>query len=73
MKRASGSWTRIEGARWMTSRGRNVLHRPVLVGAVAGVVFLVSLLALMLIPREATRAAQRAAPRPEERPDTAAA
>ena len=73
MKRASGSWARVEGARWMTSRGRNAVRRPVLVAAVSGVVFVVSLLALMLIPREATRRAARAAPRPEERPDTAAA
>ena len=73
MKRLSGSWQRIEGARWMTSRGRNVVRRPALVGAVAGAVFVVSLLALMLIPREATRAARRVAPRPEDRPDTAAA
>ena len=73
MKRASGSWTRVEGARWMTARGRNAIRRPVLVAAVSGIVFVVSLLALMLIPREATRRAERAAPRPEERPDTAAA
>ena len=73
MKRLSGGWARVEGARWMAGRGRNVVRRPALVGVVAGVVFLVSLLALVLIPRGATRAAQRVAPRPDERADTLAA
>ena len=70
MRRITGSFARVEGARWMAARGRNAIRRPVLIGSVAGVVFLVSLLALVLIPREATRAARRAAPRPEDRPDT---
>jgi len=55
-------------------RARNVYRRPLLFGVVAVSVFMVTLIVLLLIPREAQRAAQVAganAPNPGERRDTA--
>lgn len=63
--------TALESSRaWMTSRARNALHRPFLIGIVGVTVFLGTLLALALVPRQATRVARALMPRPEERVDT---
>lgn len=57
---------------WLAARARNALRRPALAAAVGVPVFVVSLVALLLAPREARRAAELVAPRPEDRPDTLA-
>lgn len=63
--------TALESSRaWMTSRARNALHRPFLIGIVGVTIFLGTLLALALVPRQATRVARALMPRPEERVDT---
>lgn len=63
--------TALESSRaWMTARARNALHRPFLIGIVGVTVFLGTLLALALVPRQATRVARALMPRPEERVDT---
>jgi Mrp family chromosome partitioning ATPase len=55
---------------WLAARARNVLRRPALVGAAGGVGFVVVLVALVIIPREASRAARAVAAQVDARPDT---
>lgn len=70
---SSSSGAALEAApRWLRARSRNVLRRPVFLSVVTGLAFIVSLLGLVLIPREVNRFARAMAPPPEERPDTAA-
>ena len=47
------------GAPWLRARARNALRHPVRIGVVAGVVFLVTLLALIVVPAGQRRAAER--------------
>ena len=56
----------------MNARARNVVHRPLRVGATALVAFLVALLSLVAVPRQAQRAAAVVAPTAAERRDTVA-
>ena len=56
----------------MNARARNVVHRPLRVGATALVAFVVTLLTLVAVPRQAQRAAAVVAPTAAERRDTAA-
>ncbi|HEX5581308.1 MAG TPA: hypothetical protein VFX39_06980 [Gemmatimonadaceae bacterium] len=58
---------------WFAARARNALRRPGRLGAVAGGVFTVALLSLILVPRQAQRAFAELAPRPDEWRDSAAA
>jgi cobalamin synthase len=58
-------------AQWMNARARNVLRRPVRVGAIGLVAFVVVLLSLVAVPRRAQRAAAVVAPTAAERRDTA--
>ena len=55
----------------MNARARNVLRRPVRVGAIGLVAFVVVLLSLVAVPRRAQRAAAVVAPTAAERRDTA--
>ena len=56
----------------MNARARNVVRRPLRVGAMTLVAFLVALLSLVAVPRQAQRAAAVVAPTAAERRDTAA-
>ena len=58
-------------ATWMSARARNALRRPILIGSIGAPVFIAALMALILVPRQATRVARVTAPRPEEWADTA--
>lgn len=48
------------GAAWLRARARNALRHPVRIGLVAGAVFLVTLLALIVVPAGRRRAAEQA-------------
>lgn len=56
----------------MNARARNVVRRPVRVGATALAAFVAALLSLVAVPRRAQRAAAVVAPTAAERRDTAA-
>jgi Mrp family chromosome partitioning ATPase len=56
----------------MNARARNVVHRPLRVGATALVAFVVTLVTLVAVPRQAQRAAAVVAPTAAERRDTVA-
>lgn len=56
----------------MNARARNVVHRPLRVGATALVAFVVALVTLVAVPRQAQRAAAVVAPTAAERRDTVA-
>ncbi len=60
-----------DSAAWMAARARNALRRPIVIGAIGAPVFIAALMALILVPRQATRVARVTAPRPEEWADTA--
>jgi tyrosine-protein kinase Etk/Wzc len=47
------------GAPWLRARARNALRHPVRIGVVAGAVFLVTLLALIVLPAGQRRAAEQ--------------
>lgn len=67
----SGSVARLErGAPWVAARARNALRRWLLVVAVGAATFVVALVALVLVPRQATRSALGIMPSSGERPDT---
>ena len=77
----SGDWPEIEGRgprfteggrKWVAARAQNALRRTGLIAAVGVATFLLALVTLVLIPRQARRAATIVAPQPAERPDTAA-
>jgi hypothetical protein len=55
---------------WTSSRARNASRRFAVMGIVGGLVFLASLIAFVLVPRQATRAAVRVSSTIEERPDS---
>jgi Mrp family chromosome partitioning ATPase len=58
---------------WAGGRARNVLRHPGQLGVVAGIVFTIALITLILVPQQAQRAFARLAPRPNEWRGTAAA
>ncbi len=58
---------------WLAARARNALRRRMLVGVSCGVAFIVALLGLVLIPREATHVARSITTRMAPRPDTSTA
>lgn len=77
----SGDWAVITGhgprfaeggRKWVAARAQNALRRTALIAVIGTTTFLVALVALVLIPRQARRAATVVAPQPAERPDTAA-
>ena len=77
----SGDWPEIPGhgprfteggRKWVAARAQNALRRTGLLAVVAAATFLLALVALVLIPRQARRAATIVAPQPAERPDTLA-
>lgn len=55
---------------WTSSRARNASRRLAVMGIVGGLVFIASLIAFVLVPREATRAAVGISSTIEERPDS---
>ena len=55
---------------WTSSRARNASKRFAVMGIVGGLVFIASLIAFVLVPREATRAAVGISSTIEERPDS---
>ena len=55
---------------WTSSRARNASRRFAIMGIVGGLVFIASLIAFVLVPRQATRAAVRVSSTMEERPDS---
>jgi Mrp family chromosome partitioning ATPase len=57
-------------AAWVAARARNAIRRPWRMSAVAGVVFIVSLLLLILAPRGARREIEEAAPLANQWVDT---
>jgi Mrp family chromosome partitioning ATPase len=57
-------------AAWIGARARNALRRPVFIGAVSIVTFVLSLLALVIVPQQARRAAAAIRPPAASRPDT---
>ncbi|MEO7454956.1 MAG: hypothetical protein ABIY52_01745 [Gemmatimonadaceae bacterium] len=57
-------------AAWIGARARNALRRPVFIGAVSIATFLLSLLALVIVPQQARRAAAAIRPPAAARPDT---
>lgn len=62
MKQGSGDFTRVDpAAAWMSARARNALRRPLLIGSVSGVAFLLALVTLVVAPRSGTRAQRHAA------------
>ena len=73
MTRGSGSGSHLRadrGAPWVAARARNALRRWLLVLAVGVTTFVVALVALVLVPRQATRSALVIMPSSAERPDT---
>ena len=71
MRERSGSVARVErGAPWVAARARNALRRWLLVLAVGTATFIVALVSLVLVPRQATRSALVLMPSSGERPDT---
>jgi Mrp family chromosome partitioning ATPase len=55
---------------WTSSRARNASRRFAVMGIVGGLVFIASLIAFVLVPRQATRAAVGISSTIEERPDS---
>ena len=62
---------RPASAQWINARARNALRRPLRISVIGLVVFLVTLVGLVAVPRQAQRAAGIAAPGPSEWRDTA--
>jgi Mrp family chromosome partitioning ATPase len=58
------------GAPWVAARARNALRRWFLVLAVGTATFVIALVSLVLVPRQATRSALVIMPSSAERPDT---
>jgi len=59
-------------AQWLAARARNALRRPLRIGGLSGLLFVIALVALVLVPRRATREARALTPSPADYPDTAA-
>ena len=55
---------------WTSSRARNATRRFTIMGIAGGLVFIASLIAFVLVPRQATRAAVQVSSTIEERPDS---
>lgn len=73
MRRAGQLRTVEHGPRWMAGRAHNALRRPGLMAIIGGLTFIVALIALVLVPREARqRAAAVIPPTEAQRPDTLA-
>lgn len=62
---------RAASAQWMNARARNSLRRPLRIAVIGLITFLVSLVSLVALPRQAQRAAGVVAPAPDEWRDTA--
>ncbi|MEP6731417.1 MAG: hypothetical protein ABJE10_12295 [bacterium] len=60
----------ITRATWIAARARNALRRPVFISAVSIVTFVLSLLALVVVPQQARKAAAAMRPAAALRPDT---
>jgi hypothetical protein len=60
----------VRRSRWIARRARNVSRHPLALASLAGIVFAIALVALVVIPVGARRAAAAVRPRPGERPDT---
>src|SRR6187551_1262929 len=60
----------LTGATWIAARARNALRRPVFISAVSVVNFVLSLLALVIVPQQARKAAAAIRPAATQRPDT---
>ncbi|NUS98362.1 MAG: hypothetical protein HOQ11_13230 [Gemmatimonadaceae bacterium] len=61
----------LPAALWINARARNVLRRPLRFAIAGLVLFIVSLLSLVALPRQVQRAAAVVAPSPDEWRDTA--
>ncbi len=70
--RRAGSERAGPRAHWLAARARNTLRRPSRIIGVSVTAFLVTLFALVLIPRHATRTARLLLQGTNDRPDTAA-
>jgi hypothetical protein len=57
-------------ATWIHARARNALRRPVFIGVVTIITFVVSLVALVVVPQQARRTAAQIRPDARARPDT---
>ena len=55
---------------WITARARNALRRPLFISTVSIVTFAASLMALVVVPRQARKAAAGLRPPAAQRPDT---
>ena len=62
---------RAVSAQWINARARNVLRRPLRIAVIGLIVFVVTLVTLVAIPRQVQRAAAVVAPAPSEWRDTA--
>ena len=73
MRRAGQLRTVEHGPRWIAGRARNALRQSAVVAIIGGLTFLVALIALVLVPRQARRRAVAVIPPTEaRRPDTLA-
>ena len=72
--RRAGQLRAVEhGPRWIAGRARNALRHLAVVAIIGGLTFIVALIALVLVPREARqRAAAVIPPAEARRPDTLA-
>jgi Mrp family chromosome partitioning ATPase len=57
-------------ATWIAARARNALRRPLFIGTVSLITFTASLVALVVVPRQARRTAAELRPSASARPDT---
>ena len=57
-------------ATWIAARARNALRRPLVIGTVSLITFVASLVALVVVPRQARRTAAQLRPAASARPDT---
>lgn len=55
---------------WIAARAKNALRRPLFIGTVSVLTFIVSLMALVVVPRQARKAAVAMRPAAASRPDT---
>jgi Mrp family chromosome partitioning ATPase len=62
--------TPVRDATWFTRRSRNALRRPLLIAVVGGLVFVLTLIGLLVIPRRGDNSAKRIAALASERRDT---
>jgi Mrp family chromosome partitioning ATPase len=60
----------LRDATWFTRRSRNALRRPLLIAVAGGLVFVLTLIVLLVIPRRGDNSAKRIAALASERRDT---